>query len=428
MKVLVVGSGGREHALAWKCAASPRVSEVLVAPGNAGTSLEPGVRNVTVAATDIAGLADLAASEQVGLTIVGPEAPLAAGIVDELRSRSLPCFGPTRAAAQLEASKAFAKAFLVRHGIPTARSTTFTASTFDPAYVRSQRTPLVVKASGLAAGKGVVIAATADEAIATAQGMLAGSLGDAGQEVLIEEFLEGEEASFIVMTDGTHVLPLATAQDHKRRDDGDLGPNTGGMGAYSPAPIITPTLHAHIMREIIVPAIRGLAAEGTPYLGFLYAGLMISPDGTPLVLEFNCRLGDPEAQPILMRLTSDLTVLCEAALAGRLDTVQAHWDERAALAVVMAAAGYPGDLRRGDAISGLDAAAHLSGKVFHGGTQLAHGTPVTSGGRVLTATACGRTVTDAQHAAYRLVEAIRWPGALYRRDIGYRAVAREQGA
>jgi phosphoribosylamine--glycine ligase len=428
MKVLVVGSGGREHALAWKCAASPRVSEVLVAPGNAGTALEPRVRNVNVAASNIAALADLAASEQIGLTIVGPEAPLAAGLADELRSRGLPCFGPTRAAAQLEASKAFAKAFLLRHGIPTARSTTFTASTFDPAYVRSQRPPLVVKASGLAAGKGVVIAASADEAIATAEGMLAGDLGEAGREVLIEEFLTGEEASFIVVTDGTHILPLATAQDHKRRDEGDLGPNTGGMGAYSPAPLITPTLHERILREVIEPTLRGLAAEGIPYLGFLYAGVMISPDGAPHVLEFNCRLGDPEAQPILMRLTSDLTVLCEAALAGRLDTVQAQWDERAALAVVMAAAGYPGDVRKGEAISGLDAAARLPGKVFHGGTQMVEGTPVVSGGRVLTATACGRNVTHAQRAAYDLVETIHWPGAHYRRDIGYRAVAREHRA
>lgn len=426
MKVLVVGSGGREHALAWKCAASSRVSEVLVAPGNAGTALEAGVRNVPVAAEDIAGLAALARDEQVDLTIVGPEAPLAAGITDEFMTRGLACFGPSRAASQLEASKAFAKAFMIRHGIPTPRSAIFTRGTFDPDRVRSHTPPLVVKASGLAAGKGVVIAATADEAIAAAQSMLGGALGAAGEEILIEEFLTGEEASFIVMTDGKHVVPLATSQDHKRRDEEDRGPNTGGMGAYSPAPVVTPELHERILREIIEPTLRGLEAQGIPYTGFLYAGLMISPRGAPSVLEFNCRLGDPEAQPLLMRLTSDLTVLCEAALAGRLHRVEAQWDERAALGVVMAAAGYPGKVRTGDRIDGLEAAARLPGKVFHGGTAQRQGGIWVSGGRVLCAVGMGRDITAAQRAAYRLTDVIHWPGAHYRRDIGSRAVVRER--
>ncbi|HKZ74609.1 MAG TPA: phosphoribosylamine--glycine ligase, partial [Steroidobacteraceae bacterium] len=325
MRVLIVGSGGREHALAWKCASSARVSEVLVAPGNAGTAREPKVRNVEVAAEDISGLIALARAERVDLTIVGPEAPLVAGIVDEFAAHGLACFGPSRAAARLEGSKAFAKEFLRRHGIPTASYATFTRESFDAAYVRRQRTPIVVKASGLAAGKGVVIAMSADEAIATAQSMFAGSFGAAGREVVIEEFLAGEEASFIVMADGAHVLPLATSQDHKRRDDGDRGPNTGGMGAYSPAPVVTPALHARIMREVIEPTVQGLATDGMPYTGFLYAGIMVAPDGTPNVLEFNCRFGDPETQPIMARLTSDLTELCEAALAGRLDRVRATW-------------------------------------------------------------------------------------------------------
>src|SRR5215471_10179233 len=352
MKILIVGGGGREHALAWKCAAAARVSEVLVAPGNAGTAAEPRVRNVGVAADDIAALLQLARAERVDLTIVGPEAPLVAGMVDAFAEAGLSCFGPRRAAARLEGSKAFAKEFLRRHGIPTARSATFTRDSFDAAWVRAQPTPLVVKASGLAAGKGVVIAASSGAAIAAAEAMFAGQFGEAGREVVIEEFLQGEEVSFIVMADGHHVLPLATSQDHKRLNDGDQGPNTGGMGAYSPAPLVTPLLHSRIMREVIEPAIRGLAADGTPYSGFLYAGLMVAPDGTPNVLEFNCRLGDPETQPLLMRLQSDLTALCEAALAGRLDTVSAQWDTRAALGVVMAAAGYPGNVRRGDVIEG----------------------------------------------------------------------------
>lgn len=425
MKVLIVGSGGREHALAWKCAASPRVTEVLVAPGNAGTAIEPRVRNVEVAAEDIAGLAQLAASEGVALTIVGPEAPLVAGIVDEFSARGLRCFGPRRGAARLEGSKAFCKEFLRRHRIPTAGYATFTRETFDPGFVRSQRSPLVVKASGLAAGKGVVIAASADEAIATVTAMFEGRFGDAGREVVVEEFLAGEEASFIVLADGRHALPLATSQDHKRRDDGDRGPNTGGMGAYSPAPVVTPAMHTRIMREVIEPTIHGLAAEGMPYCGFLYAGVMIAPDGTPNVLEFNCRFGDPETQPILMRLQSDLVDLCEAALDSRLDQVVARWDPRAALGVVMAASGYPEAVRKGDAISGLEAAAHLPGKVFHAGTRLERDRVLTHGGRVLCATGLGVTVADAQAQAYALVEAIRWPGMHYRRDIGHRAIARE---
>jgi phosphoribosylamine---glycine ligase len=426
MKVLIVGGGGREHALAWKCAASPRVSEVLVAPGNAGTAAEARVRNVAVAAEDVAGLTRLAAAEGIDLTIIGPEAPLVAGVVDAFAAQRLRCFGPRRAAAQLEGSKAFAKEFMRRHGIPTARSATFTREGFEPDWVRRQRAPLVVKASGLAAGKGVVIAASVADALEAAQAMFAGRFGEAGREVVIEEFLPGEEASFIVMADGTHALPLATSQDHKRRDDGDRGPNTGGMGAYSPAPVVTPGLHARIMREVIEPAIRGLAADGTPYTGFLYAGLMIAPDGTPNVLEFNCRFGDPETQPILMRLESDLTLLCEAALAGRLDTVSARWDPRAALGVVMAAAGYPESVRKGDVIEGLERAAQLPGKIFHAGTRLDAGRVLTDGGRVLCAVGLGATVAAAQRAAYALADTVHWPGVHYRRDIGYRALGREE--
>ena len=425
MKVLIVGGGGREHALAWKCAASPRVSEVLVAPGNAGTAAEPKVRNVKVAAEDIAGLTRLASAERVELTIIGPEGPLVAGVVDAFLAQGLACFGPRQAASQLEGSKAFAKEFLHRHGIPTARSRTFTHATFDAAWVRSQRAPLVVKASGLAAGKGVVIAQSTEEAVSAAQAMFAGQFGAAGREVVVEEFLAGEEASFIVMADGEHILPLATSQDHKRLQDGDHGPNTGGMGAYSPAPVVTPALHARIMREVIEPAIRGLAADGLPYTGFLYAGIMIAPDGTPNVLEFNCRLGDPEAQPLLARLKSDLTVLCEAALAGRLDTVSAEWDARAALGVVMAAAGYPDAVRTGDVIEGLQRAATLPGKIFHAGTAVADTGVVTSGGRVLCAVGLGVEVRDAQREAYALTDAVRWRGVQYRRDIGFRALRRE---
>ena len=426
MKILVVGSGGREHALAWKCAASPRVTEVIVAPGNAGTSTEPKVRNVNVSAEDIPALIALAQAEKIDLTLIGPEGPLVAGVVDEFAARGLKCFGPTRAPAQLEGSKAFTKEFLRRHGIPTARSRTFTRETFDPAYVRSQHPPIVVKASGLAAGKGVVIAESAAEAVSTVEAMFSGRFGTAGREVVIEEFLSGEEASFIVMSDGKHIIPFATSQDHKRRDDGDRGPNTGGMGAYSPAPVVTPAIHDRIMREVIEPTIRGLAADGMPYTGFLYAGIMVAPDGTPNVIEFNCRFGDPEAQPVISRLTSDLTVLCEAAVDGRLHTVNAEWDSRAALGVVLAAEGYPDTVRKGDVIEGLERAAQLPGKIFHAGTRLEAGKILTNGGRVLCAVGLGETVLQAQRAAYALVEPIRWTGEQYRRDIGYRAVARER--
>lgn len=425
MKVLIIGGGGREHALAWKCAASQRVTEVIVAPGNAGTLGEPKVRNVNVSTEDLPGLVALARTEQVDLTIVGPEAPLVAGIVDEFGRAGLRCFGPSRAAAQLEGSKAFTKEFLRRHAIPTASYATFTRQTFDPDYVRRQRMPIVIKASGLAAGKGVVIANTPNEAIATAEGMFAGQFGESGRVVVIEEFLSGEEASFIVMADGKHILPLATSQDHKRLRDGDEGPNTGGMGAYSPAPVVTDAMHARIMREVIEPAIRGLAADGMPYTGFLYAGIMVAPDGTPNVLEFNCRFGDPETQPILTRLLTDLTVLCEAAVEGRLDRVRAEWDPRAALGVVMAAAGYPEEVRKGDLIEGLDRAAQLPGKVFHAATKTESGRVMTNGGRVLCAVGLGATVKEAQTQAYGLVNVISWPGMHYRRDVGYRAIARE---
>jgi phosphoribosylamine--glycine ligase len=422
MKVLVIGGGGREHALAWKVAQSPRVAEVLVAPGNAGTALEAGCRNVAVAANDIAGLVALARAEGVALTVVGPEAPLVAGVVDAFAAAGLACFGPTKLAARLEGSKQFAKEFLVRHGIPTAHHAAFTRDTFDAATVRAQRPPIVVKADGLAAGKGVVIAASADEAVRAAEDMFAGAFGDAGRSVVVEEFLEGEEASFIVMADGAHVLPLATSQDHKRLLDGDRGPNTGGMGAYSPAPVVTPVLHERVMREVIAPTLAGLAAEGMPYTGFLYAGLMIAADGTPNVLEFNCRFGDPETQPILCRLSSDLVTLIEAALAGRLHEARAEWDPRAALGVVLAAHGYPDDPRTGDAIAGLDAAAALPGKVFHAATRAADGGVVTAGGRVLCAVGLGDGVAAAQRSAYALVDRIRWNGMQCRRDIGWRAL------
>jgi phosphoribosylamine--glycine ligase len=425
MKVLIIGSGGREHALAWKVAQSPRVTHVYVAPGNAGTGLEPRAENIDIASDDVPGLLQFAKQHKVDLTIVGPEAPLVVGIVDVFAAAGLRCFGPSRACARLEGSKAFAKDFLKRYRIPTAAYATFTHSTFDAAWVRTQKAPLVVKADGLAAGKGVVICATADVAVATAQGMFAGQFGKAGETVVVEEFLEGEEASFIAMVDGRHVLPLATSQDHKRRDDGDLGPNTGGMGAYSPAPVVTPQIHERVMQEVMWPTVRALAAEGTPYTGFLYAGLMIAADGTPKVLEFNCRFGDPETQPILSRLRSDLTVLCDAALDGKLAGQAIEWDPRAAVGVVLAAGGYPDHVRKGDIIFGLDAAADLPGKVFHAGTTRMGRDIVTNGGRVLCAVGLGGTVRMAQEQAYELVNAIRWDGMQYRKDIGYRAVARE---
>jgi phosphoribosylamine--glycine ligase len=426
MDVLIIGSGGREHALAWKCAASPEVRTVWVAPGNAGTALEPKCRNVAIAAHDIPALVEFARRESIALTLVGPEGPLVAGVVDAFAASGLPCFGPRQAAARLEGSKAYCKDFLARHGIPTARARTFTRSNYEPSWLERHPLPVVIKASGLAAGKGVIIATTAAEAHATIAAMFAGRFGAAGDEVVVEEFLRGEEVSFIVMADGQHVLPLATSQDHKRLEDGDRGPNTGGMGAYSPAPQVTPQLHARIMREVIQPTLAGLAADGTPYTGFLYAGLMIGADGTPYVLEFNCRCGDPETQPVLSRLRSDLPVLCRAALAGRLDTVTAEWDPRAALGVVLAAEGYPDTVRTGERIEGLARAAALAGdrgKIFHGGTRLAGDAVLTDGGRVLCAVGLGDTVAQAQRAAYALVDAVHWPGMHYRGDIGHRALA-----
>ena len=426
MKVLIVGGGGREHALAWKVAQSPRVTQVYVAPGNAGTALEPRAENVDIAADDVPALLRFAQRHKVDLTIVGPEAPLVLGIVDAFQAAGLRCFGPSKACARLEGSKAFTKDFLKRHGIPTAAYGTFTRATFDAAWVRAQKAPLVVKADGLAAGKGVVICATTDEAVATAEDMFAGRFGPAGDTVVVEEFLEGEEASFIAMVDGAHVLPLATSQDHKRRDDGDLGPNTGGMGAYSPAPVVTPRVHERVMNEVMWPTVRALAAEGTPYTGFLYAGLMIDEHGAPKVLEFNCRFGDPETQPILSRLRTDLTVLCEAALDGKLEQQDIEWDPRAAVGVVLAAGGYPDTVRKGDIIFGLDAAADMPGKVFHAGTARLGRDIVTHGGRVLCAVGLGGTVRSAQEQAYELVNAIHWDGMQYRRDIGYRAILRER--
>jgi phosphoribosylamine--glycine ligase len=426
MKILIIGGGGREHALAWKAAQSPGVDKVYVAPGNGGTAVEPGCENVSIAADDVDGLLRYAREQHIDLTIVGPETPLVLGVVDRFSAAGLPCFGPTQAGAQLEGSKTFAKDFLARHHIPTAAYATFTEVQAAIAYIKKLGAPLVVKADGLAAGKGVIIAANADEAIAAVQDMLEGNaFGSAGARVVIEEFLEGEEASFIVMLDGEHILPLATSQDHKRLLDGDLGPNTGGMGAYSPAPVVTPALHARIMREVIEPTVRGMAAEGHAYTGFLYAGIMVTADGTPKVLEYNCRFGDPETQPIMLRLKSDLVPLVLAALAGRLDQVEAQWDERTALGVVMAAGGYPGAYRKGDVIHGLPDTAAADVKVFHAGTALRNGEVVTTGGRVLCVTALGSRVADAQRRAYAALNAINWPGVQYRHDIGYRAIARE---
>ena len=428
MKVLVIGNGGREHALAWKCAQSDQVSAVLVAPGNAGTALEPGVQNVAVAADDIAGLIALAKSADIGLTIVGPEAPLVAGVVDAFNAEGLACFGPCAAAAQLEGSKAFTKAFLQRHAIPTAAYASFTALDEALAYIQKVGAPIVVKADGLAAGKGVIIARTVAEAEAAARDMLAENrFGDAGACIVVEEFLEGEEASFIVVTDGHNVVPMATSQDHKARDDGDTGPNTGGMGAYSPAPVVTPDMERRIMDTVIGPTIRGLQQDGIPYLGFLYAGLMITADGTPKVLEFNCRFGDPETQPIMMRLQSDLAALCLATINGELDRQEIGWDERCALGVVMAAGGYPERYDKGKVISGLPEVAGEDVKVFHAGTALSNGEVVTSGGRVLCVVGLGHTVAEAQKTAYEQAAKIQWDGAFYRSDIGYRALAREHG-
>ncbi len=426
MKVLVIGGGGREHALAWKAAQSPLVNKVFVAPGNAGTAREATLENVAISAEDIAGLVAFARDNNVGLTIVGPEAPLVAGVVNAFSDIGLRCFGPSAGAAQLEGSKAFTKDFLARHNIPTAAYRNFTEIEPALAYLREQGAPIVVKADGLAAGKGVIVAMTLEEAEAAVRDMLAGNaFGEAGHRVVIEEYLEGEEASFIVMADGEHVLPMATSQDHKRVGEGDSGPNTGGMGAYSPAPVVTDTVHRRIMEEVILPTVRGMAAEGNPYTGFLYAGLMITPDGTPKVIEYNCRFGDPETQPIMVRLRSDLVALCEAALDRRLDQVGVQWDPRPALGVVMAAGGYPGDYRKGDVIEGLEGIDGEDLKVFHAGTTLKDGRTVTAGGRVLCVTAIGGSVKEAQQRAYGAVACIRWADAYYRRDIGYRAVARE---
>jgi phosphoribosylamine--glycine ligase len=425
MRVLIVGGGGREHALAWKCAQSRRVQHVYVAPGNAGTALEPNVTNVDIAADDIDALLAFAIREDIELTVIGPEGPLVDGIVDRFAAVERRCFGPSRAAARLEGSKAFTKEFLSRHRIPTASFATFTAANFAADYVRAQRLPLVVKADGLAAGKGVVICETHESAIAAATAMLGGSFGAAGRTIVIEEFLSGEEVSFIVVASDQQAIALATSQDHKRRDDGDLGPNTGGMGAYSPAPIVSAGLHQRIMREVIEPTLSGLRRDGNPYTGFLYAGLMIADDGTPNVLEFNCRFGDPEAQPILMRLQSDLPGLCEAALDGTLARFEVRWDARAALGVVMAAGGYPNAFRTGDPIEGLEVAAGLPGKIFHAGTRTKDGHIVTAGGRVLCAVGLGENVGAAQRQAYALVHAIHWNLVQYRLDIGYRAIERE---
>ena len=420
MKLLVVGGGGREHALAWRLAQSPRVQKVFVAPGNGGTAGETGVQNV--AHVEIPALVDFCRREQIQLTVVGPEAPLAAGIVDTFHEAGLRIFGPTRAAAQLESSKDFAKSFMVRHGLPTARHKSFDNAHDARAYVAAERTPIVIKADGLAAGKGVVVAATREEANEAIDAMLLQRrYGAAGARVVVEEFLEGEEASFIVMCDGTHVLSLATSQDHKRLRDGDQGPNTGGMGAYSPAPIVTPKVHARVMREIIQPAVQGMAQEGHPYVGFLYAGLMIDSGGNPRTLEFNCRLGDPEAQPILMRLKSDLLEHIEHALAGTLEHAEAEWDRRCALGVVLAAAGYPDEPRKGDRIQGIPAPTPDC-RVFHAGTKLEDGKLVTSGGRVLCVTALGDSLRIARSRAYEAIERIRYDGMQYRRDIGHRAL------
>ena len=426
MNVLIVGSGGREHALAWKCAQSPLVSEVIVAPGNAGTALEPGVRNAAVAAEDIDALIDLACSESVGLTIVGPEVPLVAGIVDRFESLGMPCFGPLASAARLEGSKAFTKEFLKRHGIPTAGYETFTEAGPAVDYIRRHGAPIVIKADGLAAGKGVVVAMTVDEAERAARDMLtAGRFGDAGAKIVIEDYLDGEEASFIVITDGVHVLPMASSQDHKARDDDDRGPNTGGMGAYSPAPVVSSAMQERILKHIIYPTLEGLRADGIRYSGFLYAGLMITTDGMPKVIEFNCRMGDPETQPIMARLRSDLVELCQATLQGRLGEQSIEWDPRASLGIVMAAGGYPEKYRRGDAISGLPKHDNDGSKVFHAGTALAENGVVTAGGRVLCVVGLGQTVAEARDRAYDEAGRIRWSDVYYRKDIGHRAIGRD---
>ena len=427
MKVLVIGGGGREHALAWKVAQAEQVEKVFVAPGNAGTAREAKLENVAIDVLDQPALLAFAKDNSVDLTIIGPEAPLVEGLVDNFQANGLKCFGPSKAAAQLEGSKAFTKDFLARHNIPTAAYGNFTDMDEALAYVREQGAPIVIKADGLAAGKGVIVAMTLQEAEDAVRDMLDGNkFGDAGHRVVVEEFLEGEEASFIVMVDGKNVLPMATSQDHKRVGDGDTGPNTGGMGAYSPAPVVTDQVHQRIMEEVIRPTVAGMAAEGMPYTGFLYAGLMISPEGAPKVIEYNCRFGDPETQPIMMRLQSDLAGLCLAALDGKLDQTDIQWDPRPTLGVVMAAGGYPDSYDKGDVIDGLDQADSDTVKVFHAGTAEKDGQVVTSGGRVLCVTGVGDTVSEAQANAYAGVKQITWRGAYHRTDIGYRAVAREK--
>lgn len=428
MNILIIGNGGREHALAWKAAQSDKIDTVFVAPGNAGTALEAKCKNIPIDVLDFTALAEFAEQNAVELTIVGPEAPLVEGVVDFFEQRNLKCFGPSKAAAQLEGSKAFTKDFLARHKIPTADYQAFTDVERAIAYIREKGAPIVVKADGLAAGKGVIVAediATAENAV---RDMLSGNaFGDAGCRVVVEEFLAGEEASFIVIADGKTVVPMATSQDHKRALDGDQGPNTGGMGAYSPAPVVTPEVYERIMSEVIEPTIAGMKSEGNDYTGFLYAGLMITADGTPKVIEYNCRFGDPETQPIMMRMKSDLTELCLAALDGSLAKQTAQWDDRSAVGVVLAAGGYPGSYQKGSIISGLDAMA-AEGKVFHAGTLVEGSLVKTNGGRVLCATALGATVTEAQQRAYSLVSNIHWDGMSYRKDIAYRAIAREKKA
>ncbi|NLD35685.1 MAG: phosphoribosylamine--glycine ligase [Desulfatiglans sp.] len=427
MKILIVGSGGREHALAWKAIKSKGIEKVYVAPGNAGTALEQGVLNIDIKVDAIEALVEFSKKEGIDLTIIGPEAPLVDGIVDAFKKVNLKCFGPVKAAAQLEGSKVFTKDFLKRHGIPTAEYRVFTDIEAARAYILSHKLPVVIKADGLAAGKGVIIAKTHDDAIIAAKDMLSGTaFGEAGKRVIVEECIRGEEVSFIVMVDGKNVLPLATSQDHKAVYDEDQGPNTGGMGAYSPAPVLTDDLYKRVMKEVIEPTVKGMADEGTPYTGFLYAGLMVLSDGTPSVLEYNCRLGDPETQPILLRLKSDLVELCMATIEGSLDKVKAEWDQRAALGVVMTAGGYPEKYNKGDVISGLPEKEEVDIKVFHAGTAMKDGNVVTSGGRVLCVTALGNTVGEAQKKAYLVVNKIKWTNVYYRTDIGYRAVKREE--
>lgn len=427
MNILVIGNGGREHALAWKASQSPLAKRVYVAPGNAGTALEPALTNVDIAATDIPALVAFAQENHIDLTIVGPETPLVIGVVDAFQSAGLKIFGPTQGAAQLEGSKAFTKDFLARHNIPSAEYQNFTEVEPALAYVRSKGAPIVIKADGLAAGKGVIVAMTLQEAENAIQDMLAGNaFGDAGHRIVVEEFLDGEEASFIVMVDGKNVLPMATSQDHKRVGDKDTGPNTGGMGAYSPAPVVTDEIHQRVMEQVIWPTVNGMAAEGNTYVGFLYAGLMISADGQPKVIEFNCRFGDPETQPIMLRLRSDLVELCLAACDGTLDQKDSVWDERPSLGVVLAAGGYPADYNTGDVISGLPQQDAEDGKVFHAGTKLNGINVVTNGGRVLCVTALGNTVAEAQQRAYEIAAGIQWQGVFCRKDIGYRAIEREQ--